>query len=106
MRIRRAVIDWPYKVIQSSDGAHELYDLSVDIAESNNLYATEVDVANRLLTTLTEFQRTHPRADARVRQKPFSPDEIEQLKVLGYGDPGDPEVPNPALASPPPASSR
>ena len=94
-RVRRAVIDWPYKVIQSSDGAHELYDLSVDIAESNNLYATEADVANRLLTTLTEFQRTHPRADARVKQKPFSSDEIEQLRVLGYVEEGDREAPNP-----------
>jgi arylsulfatase A-like enzyme len=103
MRIRRAVIDWPYKAIHSSDGAHELYDLSVDIAESNNLYATEADVANRLFTKLAEYQRTHPGADARVRQKPFSSEEIEQLRALGYGEEGDHEIPNPGHdASAPP----
>ena len=73
MRIRRAVIDWPYKLIRSSDGAHELYDLSVDISESNNLYATKADVANRLFTRLTEYQRAHPSADTRVRQEPLTP---------------------------------
>jgi len=86
MRVRHAVIDWPYKVIRSSDGAHELYDLSVDIAESNNLYATKPDVANRLFTKLDEYHRNHPAADARVRQKPLSSDEIEQLRALGYGE--------------------
>jgi hypothetical protein len=102
-RVRRAIIDWPYKVIRSSDGAHELYDLSVDIAESNNLYATEADLANRLFAKLTEYQSTHPRADARVRQEPFSSDEIEQLRALGYGEEGDHEAPSPgrdASASP------
>jgi arylsulfatase A-like enzyme len=94
-RVRRAIIDWPYKVIRSSDGAHELYDLSVDIAESNNLYATKADVANRLFAKLTEYQSTHPRADARVRQEPFSPDEIEQLRALGYGEEDDHETLNP-----------
>jgi arylsulfatase A-like enzyme len=102
-RVRRAVIDWPYKIIQSSDGAHELYDLSVDIAESNNLYTTEADVAKRLFATLAEYHRTHPRANARVKQKPLSSDEIEQLRVLGYLEAGDRDAPNPGYdASAPP----
>jgi arylsulfatase A-like enzyme len=83
-RVRRAVIDWPYKVIHSSDGAHELYDLGVDIAEAHNLYATEPDVAQRLLTQLTDYHRTHPEAGTRVEQQPLTPAELEQLKALGY----------------------
>jgi hypothetical protein len=60
-------------------------------------------VANRLFTELAEYQKTHPEATARVRQKPFSSEEIEQLRALGYGEAGDHEIPDPGRdASAPP----
>ena len=52
-------------------------------------------MAKRLFTTLADYYRTHPMARARVRQKPFSSDEIEQLRVLGYEVEGDREALNP-----------
>ena len=62
------------------------------------------DIAGyQLFTKLAEYQRTHPGADVRVRQKPFSSEEIEQLRALGYGEEGDHEIPNPGHdASAPP----
>lgn len=82
-RIRRALIDWPYKFIQSSDGQHELYDLSRDPQESRNLAAGEPQHA---ATMLLRLERDHPRADpvppATVQK--IAPERLEALKELGY----------------------
>ncbi len=107
-RVRRAIIDWPYKVIRSSDGAHELYDLSVDIAESNNLYATKTDVANRLFSleqALGTPLQARPPCDHRlaVQGHPFvgwGPRAVrsqrryrrEQQPLRNRGRPGQPTV--------------
>jgi arylsulfatase len=85
-RVRRAVIDWPYKYIRSSDGDNELFDLSVDPAESNNLHDSEVEAVRSLYRTLTDFRQGRRQADTQVEQAPMTPAEIEQLRALGYID--------------------
>jgi arylsulfatase A-like enzyme len=83
-RIRTAYFDWPWKLISSSDGAHELYDLSHDPYESDNRYETAPEVAQRLTTSLHEFFAGRMRSNARVDQTPLSEEELERLRSLGY----------------------
>ena len=47
-RVRHVLFDWPYKYIDSSDGQHELYDLSVDPGEQENLVMSLEPVAGNM----------------------------------------------------------
>ena len=51
-RTLRAYYDEPYKLIESSDGQHELYDLENDPEELHNLFEGQPKVAERLLADL------------------------------------------------------
>ena len=91
-RIRRAVFDWPYKLIHSSDGQHELYDLERDPQESINLATLQTEVVERLTGHLTaRLERAETRrktvsdADTPEVSEP-SEAEIEALRELGYLD--------------------
>jgi arylsulfatase A-like enzyme len=83
-RIRRAVLEWPHKYIDSSDGAHELYDLAADPKESRNLVADRPDVAVRLAADLRDYEASLGRNASRSGDEPLDRDLLENLKALGY----------------------
>ncbi|MFH0945883.1 MAG: sulfatase, partial [Planctomycetota bacterium] len=57
-RVRSAVFEWPFKLIRSSDGNHELFDLEQDPREANNLYLTNQEMAKKLERRLGQVERT------------------------------------------------
>jgi arylsulfatase A-like enzyme len=84
-RERTVVYDWPYKLIRSSDGDHELFDLESDPDEMQNLITQRPKVAARLKSQLERFKSgrdeiLEPGIKARFPTK----EEIEELKALGY----------------------
>ncbi len=83
-RVRRAVFDWPFKYIHSSDGNHELYDLSVDPTESLNLLEARPEIAKRLEQALVEFERERGRPQEAPDLSPLDEEQLRQLKALGY----------------------
>jgi arylsulfatase A-like enzyme len=80
-RIRTAFFEWPLKLIESSDGHHELYDLAGDPREARSLCATRRDAVRRLQTALDEFRAGRPRSEAEVEGKPL---DEEELRAVGY----------------------
>lgn len=85
-RVRRAVFEWPHKVIVSSDGHHELYDLEADPAESENLIDRKPQLVERLTADLRSYEAARGRrepqrnaADAQI-EGPLR----ENLEALGY----------------------
>jgi arylsulfatase A-like enzyme len=87
-RVRRAIFDWPYKYIHSSDGQHELFNLETDPLESENLLAVEPEIAARLGRSLEEFMARRLNS-VRVMSKDDFPTEedrelLERLRSLGY----------------------
>ena len=84
-RERTAVIRWPHKYIRSSDGQHELYDLSTDHGEALDLAPTHPDLAAELSSTLDARLAAHPappRTEAPLPELTF--EELEALRALGY----------------------
>jgi len=87
-RARTAYFEWPWKLIDSSDGEHELYDLAADPHETTNLVAKDTERAARMQATLAkalaEADKTawHPRPDS----TPVRSDAAHraELKKLGY----------------------
>jgi arylsulfatase A-like enzyme len=87
-RVRTALVDWPFKLIQSSDGAHELHDLARDPAELHDLRADRPEVASGLARTLDALLATRKKA-REVKgpvedEEPLSPEDEEALRALGY----------------------
>jgi arylsulfatase A-like enzyme len=74
-----------YKLIWSSLGDHELYDLSRDPREEHDIFAAEEARAQRLLEGLSEFAAgmQAPPAGSGPRRGP-SPEHLERLRALGY----------------------
>lgn len=83
-RVRRAVYDWPYKYIHSSDGDNELYHLVEDPAESDNLIERQPEVADRLARALMDLETRRPRWEGEVDTSPLTDQEWEKLRSLGY----------------------
>jgi arylsulfatase A-like enzyme len=83
-RVRRAVFDWPYKLIHSSDSKHELYDLDADPREERNLYSDRPDVVERLAIALHELLTARPDPVPESELDPLDDDLRRQLKALGY----------------------
>jgi len=83
-RVRRAVFEWPYKLIHSSDGKHELYDLEADPREERNLYADRRDLVERLGIALHELLSTRPDPVEESELDPLDEDLRRQLEALGY----------------------
>lgn len=87
-RIRRVVYLDRYKYIESSDGAHELYDLSADPEEAQNLFASHPEEA-RLLAKVLESETRFAGEDADRAQRledelMLDDGELERLRALGY----------------------
>jgi len=84
-RSLRALFQRPYKLIWSSDGRHELYDIAVDRHEKNNLAGTRPGLLSGMTESLeqalSEFQR--PDVYGRGRNG-ADKDHRERLEALGY----------------------
>jgi arylsulfatase A-like enzyme len=77
-----AIISGSYKLIYSTQGSREVFDLAADPAESRNLDKPETPLSAALLGQLTAWsRRTVPRY---LSAKESGQDEIERLKSLGY----------------------
>ena len=82
-RERLVVYEGSWKLIHSSDGDHELYDLAADPAEAENLYEERRDLAETLERSLRE--RTANRvADGGPPLEPLTEEELRELGELGY----------------------
>jgi arylsulfatase A-like enzyme len=90
-RVRFAVYSGNMKYIESSDGRHELFNLGSDPMESNNRIMDQADSAEAMQAMLDEFRSRHRLDDAALRKSsaaqpptPLTPEEIEQMRALGY----------------------
>lgn len=85
-RVRAALYDWPWKFIQSSDGAHELYHLEGDPAEQDNRLAAEPVRGAEMLARLEAFRPVVVKRDApEVPDLPsLTEEEIREMETLGY----------------------
>ena len=83
-RVRTALVRWPTKLIHSSDGRHELFDLAGDPREERNLYGERTAVADTLLGELEAFRRAHPAYTGRRERAPLAAEDLEELRALGY----------------------
>ncbi len=82
-RIRRAIYRDGFKVIISTDGKNEVYDLGSDPGELNNLVSTRTDLLREAESEVNRF------LDMTVEPEPAAwPDidqeDIELMKALGY----------------------
>ena len=59
-RVRRVLYAGDHKLIRSSDGRNELYDLRIDPAEANDLARSEPQLVQELSQRLVQFLREHP----------------------------------------------
>ena len=84
-RQRAVIYDWPYKLIQSSDGKHELYDLESDPGEMENLFARRSSVANEMRGRFERFKSSRVEMlESGEEALAPTPEQIEELKALGY----------------------
>jgi arylsulfatase A-like enzyme len=83
-RIRLAFYEGDHKYIFSSDGEHELYDLSRDPDEQVNLITNEVEAASLMDVALQKFREARTQADAAIDDRPLSDEEMRNLEELGY----------------------
>lgn len=83
-RARTAVIDGSLKLIDSTDGTRELYDLAEDPWEADDRLAHRRQDGERLAASLARYRSTRP--DAPAGAEPLLPDKehLEKLKALGY----------------------
>jgi arylsulfatase A-like enzyme len=85
-RVRRTLVLWPWKLIHSSDGNHELYQLDLDPDELVNRYEADVEVAARMLGKLEATIADGTTAPVKAPVVPLSSRELEQMRALGYVD--------------------
>ena len=90
-RERRVIWDLPWKLILSSDGAHELYDLEADPAEQRNLFDERADVADRMRERLERAGGSAlSGASEAPLPAPLTAEEAERMRAAGYAG-GDDE---------------
>jgi arylsulfatase A-like enzyme len=87
-RVRTALVDWPWKLIRSSDGAHELHDLAQDPGERVQLLERRPEVAAGLTRALEALLATRKKSKEgsppEEPEEPLSPEDEEALRALGY----------------------
>jgi arylsulfatase A-like enzyme len=83
-RVRTVVYDWPYKYIHSSDGNHELYDLSSDPGETNSLNVLQPKLAAQLAALLQDVRNRRTSWNDPSAPPPLSEEQIRNLRSLGY----------------------
>lgn len=85
-RIRQALFEGPWKYIQSSDDHHELYDLSRDPGETDNLIASQPEVAARLARQLDQWLVSRRPAAPPAPLEELDEEDLKRLKSLGYNN--------------------
>jgi len=80
-RTRRAMFRDSWKFILSSDGERELYDLSTDVGENRNVTGEQPEVAARMETVLTAWQKNLAPVNG---PSGIDKDTLDRLKSLGY----------------------
>jgi arylsulfatase A-like enzyme len=83
-RERTAMYFGPWKLLRSTDGEHELYDLEQDPRETTNLFRVGEDLSQRLLG---EVEAVRERADAGaldLAPPELDAETLEELRNLGY----------------------
>jgi len=83
-RIRTAMYEWPYKLIYSSDGKHELYNLSEDPKETRNIIREKSPIAKRMISTFEDYRSRLKPGRINSQTSPLSDSHRDQLKALGY----------------------
>jgi arylsulfatase A-like enzyme len=85
-RIRRAVYDGSFKLIHSSDGTHELYDLSTDREETHNLASAHPERVRQLAARIEAMLAAAPAPRTTDSTPAPTERELETLRTLGYVD--------------------
>lgn len=84
-RSRRALYREELKLIRSSDGEHELYDLSADPEEQENLLRARAEQAEALSRELSRrLVRARPQGAGDAPIPPLSDEQRERMRALGY----------------------
>lgn len=85
-RIRTAFYDFPWKLIRSSDGRHELYNLHDDPAEKRNRFTLETERAKRMMAELAAIKPPSPEARPIPREQTpkLTEEQKEAFKSGGY----------------------
>jgi arylsulfatase A-like enzyme len=78
-----ALFEDPWKLVEHSDGTRELYDLSRDPTETQDLASAEAGIADRLSRRLQEFKARTPRRFAATDGK-LDEETLRRLRALGY----------------------
>jgi arylsulfatase A-like enzyme len=81
-RVERAIVAKGTKLVVSTRGRRELYDLANDPGETRNLFREDDPRARDLLTRLTEWVRAIPPLGKEAPQLDL--DTLRRLKALGY----------------------
>lgn len=81
-RIERAIISGSFKFITSTKGKKELYDLTKDPGEKENLYCAADDISQGLESTMNQWIKTAPPKSSLSRN--VDKNALENLKFLGY----------------------
>ncbi len=82
-RTLTAGVDWPYKLIESSRGDRDLYNLERDPEEGAPV-AGDDDVATHLSTSLDAYRARARPPEQVERARSSSPETEEHLRALGY----------------------
>jgi arylsulfatase A-like enzyme len=81
-RVERALISGSLKLIASSAGKRELYDIFQDPAEQHDLCSSQAEACENLYRKLESWHAQAPRAPAQTRK--LDPESLKRLKSLGY----------------------
>jgi len=84
LRERHALYADRYKLILSSDGKHELYDLRDDPSESRNLFQEQAGLASVLETRLRALLASGAGPNTQAEVPELTPEQIDELRRLGY----------------------
>jgi arylsulfatase A-like enzyme len=85
-RDQMAIQSWPYKLLLRTTGERELFDLSKDPAELNDLSTSELERVEALVAKLRAEAARHPPEYEETARPELRPETEEALRALGYLD--------------------
>lgn len=77
-----------HKLIHSSDGQHELYNLRIDPRETLNLYDLETEIVTDLTVRMEQFVKDNPPEHRAAKAPTFDEAALRELEKLGYAGEG------------------
>ncbi len=83
-RTRHVLLEWPHKLISSSDGQHELYDLEADPLEAHNLASESSPQLAAMLERLQRLMESPRVAPQDAPAVELNEELRETLRALGY----------------------